>query len=175
MDKEYGCGGNGEPCYPPYCKGCKERKGKPTIWHETDLTVDYAKLLRSLADRMGIRNAADYAASITVKDAIGAADEIEHLRKTCNKWAEVSQQNFQRAKAAQAALEGHKHGALEAIKLVGQSARNAGLWQGKAEGLAIILTECANDLEQAINGNVHKESMEELIDHARQAVDNLSK
>ena len=57
----------------------------------TDLMVDYAKLLRSLADRMGVRNAADYSASITVKDAIGAADEIEHLRKACNEWAEVSQ------------------------------------------------------------------------------------
>jgi len=99
----------------------------------------------------------------------------EQLTKACHEWAEVSQQNFQRAKAAQAALEEHKHGALEAIKLVGQSARNAGLWQGKAEGLAIILTECVNDLEQAINGNVHKESMEELIDRARHAVDNLNK
>ena len=101
--------------------------------------------------------------------------EIKQLKDACKEWAEVSQQNYQRAKAAQAALEEHKQGALEAIKLVGQSARNAGLWQGKAEGLAIILTDCVNDLEQAINGNVHKESMEELIDRARQAVDNLSK
>ena len=101
--------------------------------------------------------------------------EIEQLTKACKEWSEVSQQNFQRAKAAQAALEEHKQGALEAIKLVGQSARNAGLWQGKAEGLAIILTDCVNDLEQAINGNVHKESMEELIDHARQVVENLNK
>ncbi len=101
--------------------------------------------------------------------------EIEQLTKACHEWSEVSQQNYQRAKAAQAALEEHKHGALEAIKLVGQSARHAALWQGKAEGLAIILTECVNDLEQAINGNVHRESMEELIDRARQAVDNLSK
>jgi hypothetical protein len=104
-----------------------------------------------------------------------AADEIENLTKACHEWAEVSQQNYQRAKAAQAAMEEHKHGALEAIRLVGQSARNAGLWQGKAEGLAGILTECVNDLEQAINGNVHKESMEELIDRARYAVDNLHK
>jgi hypothetical protein len=99
----------------------------------------------------------------------------EQLTKTCKEWAEVSQQNFQRAKAAQAALEEHKHGALEAIKLVGQSARNAGLWQGKAEGLAITLTDCVNDLERAINGKVHKESMEKLIDHARQVVENLNK
>ena len=110
------------------------------------------------------------AASDTMSDAM---KEIENLTKACHEWAEVSQQNFQRAKAAQAALEEHKHGALEAIKLVGQSARNAGLWQGKAEGLAGILTECVNDLEQAINGNVHRDSMEELIDRARQAVDNL--
>jgi len=101
--------------------------------------------------------------------------EIEQLTKACKEWSEVSQQNYQRAKAAQAELEEHKQGALEAIKLVGQSARNAGLWQGKAEGLAIILTDCVNDLEQAINGNVHKESMEELIDHARQVVENLNK
>jgi len=74
-----------------------------------------------------------------------------------------------------AELEEHKQGALEAIKLVGQSARNAGLWQGKAEGLAIILTDCVNDLERAINGKVHKESMEKLIDHARQVVENLNK
>lgn len=104
-----------------------------------------------------------------------AAKEIERLTKACHEWAEVSQQNYQRAKAAQAAMEEHKHGALEAIRLVGQSARNAGLWQRKAEGLAAILTECVNDLEQAINGNVHRDSMEELIDRARQAVDNLSK
>ena len=104
-----------------------------------------------------------------------AADEIEQLYKACKEWSEISQQNYQRAKAAQAALEEHKHGALEAIKLVGQSARNAGLWQGKAEGLAIILTDCVNDLEQAINSNVHKESMEKLIDHARQVVENLNK
>lgn len=109
-------------------------------------------------------------------DKIGDLEsENEQLTKACKEWAEVSQQNYQRAKAAQAAMEEHKHGALEAIRLVGQSARNAGLWQGKAEGLAAILTECVNDLEQAINGNVHKESMEELIDHARQAVDNLHK
>ncbi len=99
----------------------------------------------------------------------------EQLTKTCHEWAVVSQKDYQRAEAAQAALEEHKHGALEAIKLVGQSARNAGLWQGKAEGLAIILTDCVNDLERAINGKVHKESMEELIDRARQAVDNLHK
>jgi hypothetical protein len=104
-----------------------------------------------------------------------AADEIEQLDKACKEWAEVSQNNYQRAKAAQAALEEHKQGAMEAIRLVGQSARNAGLWQGKAEGLASILTECVNDLESAINGKVHKESMEKLIDHARQAVDNLNK
>ena len=104
-----------------------------------------------------------------------AADEIEHLTKACKEWAEVSQNNYQRAKAAQAALEEHKQGAMEAIRLVGQSARNAGLWQGKAEGIASILTECVNDLESAINGKVHKESMEKLIDHARQAVDNLNK
>ena len=104
-----------------------------------------------------------------------AAAEIERLTKACKEWAEVSQQNYRRAKAAQAALEEHKHGALEAIKLVGQSARNAGLWQGKAEGLAMILTDCVNDLERAINGKVHKESMEKLIDHARQAVENLNK
>jgi uncharacterized protein YPO0396 len=101
--------------------------------------------------------------------------EIEQLTKTCHEWAVVSQKDYQRAEAAQAALEEHKHGALEAIKLVSQSARNAGLWQGKAEGLAAILTECVNDLEQAINGNVHKESMEELIDRARQVVENLNK
>jgi hypothetical protein len=99
----------------------------------------------------------------------------EQLTKACKEWSEVSQQNYQRAKAAQAELEEHKRGAMEAIKLVGQSARNAGLWQGKAEGLAIILTECVNDLEQAINGEVHKEGMEKLIDHARQVVDNLHK
>ena len=104
-----------------------------------------------------------------------AADEIEDLTKACMEWAEVSQNNYQRAKAAQAALEEHKQGAMEAIRLVGQSARNAGLWQGKAEGLASILTECVNDLEAAINGKVHKESMEKLIAHARQAVDNLNK
>ena len=75
----------------------------------------------------------------------------------------------------EAALEEHKQGAMEAIRLVGQSARNAGLWQGKAEGLALILTECVNDLEAAINGKVHKESVEKLIAHARQAVDNLNK
>jgi hypothetical protein len=134
-----------------------------------DLTVDYAKRLRSAS--AGV----NYVTSITVEDAIGAAEEIEHLREACHEWAVVSQKDYQRAEAAQAALEEHKHGALEAIKLVGQSARNAGLWQGKAEGLAIILTECVNDLEQAINGNVHRESMEELIDRARQAVDNLHK
>ncbi len=104
-----------------------------------------------------------------------AADAIELLDTTCKEWAVVSQKDYQRAEAAQAAMEEHKHDALEAIKLVGQSARNAGLWQGKAEGLAGILTECVNDLEQAINGNVHKESMEELIDRARQAVENLHK
>ena len=104
-----------------------------------------------------------------------AADEIEQLDKACKEWAEVSQNNYQRAKAAQAALEEHKQGAMEAIRLVGQSARNAGLWQGKAEALASILTECVNDLERAINGKVHKESMEKLIAHARQAVDNLNK
>ena len=104
-----------------------------------------------------------------------AADEIEQLTKACKEWSEVSQNNYQRAKAAQAALEEHKQGAMEAIRLVGQSARNAGLWQGKAEGLASILTECVNDLEAAINGKVHKESMEKLIAHARQAVDNLNK
>ena len=104
-----------------------------------------------------------------------AADEIEHLTKACKEWSEVSQNNYQRAKAAQAALEEHKQGAMEAIRLVGQSARNAGLWQGKAEGLASILTECVNDLERAINKKVHKESMEKLIAHARQAVDNLNK
>ena len=99
----------------------------------------------------------------------------EQLTKACKEWSEVSQNNYQRAKAAQAELEEHKQGAMEAIRLVGQSARNAGLWQGKAEGLASILTECVNDLEAAINGKVHKESMEKLIDHARQAVDNLNK
>ena len=104
-----------------------------------------------------------------------AAKEIEQLTKACKEWSEVSQNNYQRAKAAQAALEEHKQGAMEAIRLVGQSARNAGLWQGKAEGLASILTECVNDLEAAINGKVHKESMEKLIAHARQAVDNLNK
>ena len=108
-----------------------------------------------------------------------AADEIEQLTKACYEWAEVSQHNYQRAKAAQAELEQHKQGAMEAIRLVGQSARNAGLWQGKAEGIALILTECVNDLERAINGGflkkVHKESMEKLIVHARQAVDNLNK
>ena len=103
------------------------------------------------------------------------ADEIKQLTKACKEWSEVSQNNYQRAKAAQAALEEHKQGAMEAIRLVGQSARNAGLWQGKAEGLASILTECVNDLEAAINGKVHKESMEKLIAHARQAVDNLNK
>ena len=30
-----------------------------------------------------------------------AADEIERLRKACDKWSEVSQQNFQRAKTAE--------------------------------------------------------------------------
>tara|TARA_R110000868_G_scaffold263967_7_gene522564 strand:+ start:2816 stop:3214 length:399 start_codon:yes stop_codon:yes gene_type:complete len=108
-----------------------------------------------------------------------AADEIEQLTEACKDWAAVSQNNYQREKAAQAALEEHKQGAMEAIRLVGQSARNAGLWQGKAEGLASILTECVNDLERAINGGflkkVHKESMEKLITHARQAVDNLNK
>ena len=128
-------------------------------------------LTKRLRQRAGEYDEYDWHREIELE----AADEIEQLTKACYEWAEVSQQNFQRAKAAQAALEEHKHGALEAIKLVSQSARNAGLWQGKAEGLAGILTECVNDLEQAINGNVHKESMEELIDRARYAVDNLHK
>jgi hypothetical protein len=135
----------------------------------TDLVTDHLAItiahLRDLGDRAAFEPHMHHK----------AADEIEQLDKACKEWAEVSQNNFQRAKAAQAALEEHKQGAMEAIRLVGQSARNAGLWQGKAEGLAIILTECINDLEQAINKKVHKESMEKLIAHARQAVDNLNK
>ena len=104
-----------------------------------------------------------------------AANEIEQLTKACKEWSEVSQNNYQRAKAAQAELEQHKKCTMEAMRLIGQSAHNAGLWQGKAEGLASILTECVNDLERAINKKVHKESMEKLIAHARQAVDNLNK
>jgi len=149
---------------------------------EGELYVDW-NLVRALALKWdGRANSRDALAGQLAQALLDKGRRIEDLEKdneqltkACHEWAEVSQQNFQRAKAAQAALEEHKHGALEAIKLVGQSARNAGLWQGKAEGLAIILTECVNDLEQAINGNVHKESMEELIDRARYAVDNLHK
>jgi hypothetical protein len=135
----------------------------------TDFVVDHLAItiahLRDLGDRAAFEPHMHHK----------AADEIEQLYKACKEWAKVSQNNYQRAKAAQAALEEHKQGAMEAIRLVGQSARNAGLWQGKAEALASILTECVNDLERAINKKVHKESMEKLIAHARQAVDNLNK
>ena len=149
---------------------------------EGELYVDW-DMVRLIAIQFGdSKNHRDALAGQLAKTILDKGRRIEDLEKdneqltkACKEWSEVSQQNYQRAKAAQAALEEHKQGALEAIKLVGQSARNAGLWQGKAEGLAGILTECVNDLEQAINGNVHKESMEELIDRARHAVDNLHK
>ena len=143
-----------------------------TDWLEKIKEKSLLDRLHYWAYKFSGKGQSESAASDTMSDAL---TEIENLTKACHEWAEVSQQNYQRAKAAQAAMEEHKHGALEAIRLVGQSSRNAGLWQGKAEGLAAILTECVNDLEQAINGNVHKESMEELIDRARQAVDNLHK
>ena len=142
----------------------------------TDIMTDIVKQLEfACLDAEGEPLDPGQWSNASLEDVKSAIAEIKHLRKACKEWSEVSQQNFQRAKAAQAAMEEHKHGALEAIKLVGQSARNAGLWQGKAEGLAGILTECVNDLEQAINGNVHKESMEELIDRARLVVNNLHK
>jgi hypothetical protein len=48
------------------------------------------------------------------RDAYTAADRIEELDQACAKWAEVSQNNYQRAKAAEANLA-KAQGALHQI------------------------------------------------------------
>ena len=41
---------------------------------------------------------------VSKSDRLAAADRIEELGKACTEWAEVSQSNYQRAKASQAKL-----------------------------------------------------------------------
>lgn len=76
-----------------------------------------AELIARLRDKQPVTQDFQHTLKCALMDA--AADRIEALGKACTEWAEVSQSNYQRAKAAEAklakAVETLEYYAVEAL------------------------------------------------------------
>lgn len=73
-----------------------------------------------------------------------AADRIEQLGKACAEWADVSQSNYQRAKAAEAKLAK----AVEALEKVQAFVRDLAPYADQGHALVPALFEACETLEE---------------------------
>jgi hypothetical protein len=83
-----------------------------------------------------------------------AADRIEQLGKACAEWADVSQSNYQRAKAAEAKLAKAVE-ALRAVDALDPEGMIDGCSQSALRGLVLRMGEISRATLAEIKGDSH--------------------